>query len=214
METKMKENRWLRRSILMAIPGLAIDAVRIACGADGQRVKWSSGTELPKTKVPPHATDCHHHIYNSRYPVDPKAVLRPGDATVADYRLLQKRIGTTRNVIVQPSTCGVGNRLLLEALQQFGLVTTLGVAVVNTCVTAAELEQLHTAGVCGIRFNLMQGSATMLDMVDPLSKRVAALGWHIQGNASNTRVAVCPETLIRSASENCCAWPFSRLIGN
>jgi predicted TIM-barrel fold metal-dependent hydrolase len=46
----------------------------------------------------------HHHVYDAKYPVDPKATLRPADALVEDYRALQKRIGTTRNVIVQPST--------------------------------------------------------------------------------------------------------------
>src|SRR5207237_7839958 len=36
-------------------------------------VKWSTGTELPKLKAPAHACDCHHYLYDSRYPVD-----RPG----------------------------------------------------------------------------------------------------------------------------------------
>jgi predicted TIM-barrel fold metal-dependent hydrolase len=58
-------------------------------------VKWSSGTEAPKLKAPANATDCHHHIYDAKYPVDPKATLRPADALVEDYRALQKRIGTT-----------------------------------------------------------------------------------------------------------------------
>ena len=40
------------------------------------------------------------------FPVAPNATLRPPDALVADYRLLQKRIGTTRNVVVTPSTYG------------------------------------------------------------------------------------------------------------
>ena len=173
----------------MAIPGLALEVAGIASGRNGELVKWSSGTESPKTKVPPEATDCHHHIYDSRYPVDPKSVLRPADATVADYRMLQRRLGTTRNVIVQPSTYGVDNRLLLEALGQFGLATARGVAVVNPSVTDAELKQLHTAGVRGIRFNLAQSGATMLDNLDPLSRCVVALGWHIQVNASADQIA-------------------------
>jgi D-galactarolactone isomerase len=49
------------------------------------------------------------HIYDSRFPVAPNAKLRPPDATIDDYRLLQKRIGTMRNVIVTPSTYGVDN---------------------------------------------------------------------------------------------------------
>jgi len=189
----MNENRWSRRSVLTAIPGLVIGAAGIAPGADGQSVKWSSGDERPKTKVPANATDCHYHIYDSRYPVDPNATLRPADATVADYRLLQKRIGTNRGVIIQPSTYGTDNRLLLEALGRFGLAFARGVAVVNTSVTDAELKRLHAGGVRGIRFNLVQAGATTLDMVDPLSKRVAPLGWHIQVNASADQIAAAKD---------------------
>lgn len=146
-----------------------------------QKVPYSAGTELPHLKVPLNATDCHHHIYDSRFPVDANSALRPPDATVADYRLLQKRLGTTRNVIVQPSTYGINNSGLIEALEEFGLETTRGIAVVNTSVSDEELKKLNKAGVRGIRFNLSQpGGATSMDMVEPLANRVAALGWHIQ----------------------------------
>jgi hypothetical protein len=30
-------------------------------GANAQSVPWSAGTELPSLKLPPNATDCHHH---------------------------------------------------------------------------------------------------------------------------------------------------------
>src|SRR5207247_4182496 len=104
-------------------------------------------------------------------------------ALIADYRALQARIGTTRNVIVQPSAYGVDNRLLVESLAAFGLTNARGVAVVNTSVTDAELRQLHDAGVRGIRFNLAPPGTTTLDMVRPLARRIAPMGWHIQLNA-------------------------------
>lgn len=155
-----------------------------------QQVPYSSGTERPRIKVPANATDCHHHIYDSRFPIDAKSALRPPDATVADYRLLQKRLGTMRNVIVQPSTYGVDNSGLVESLEKFGLQTTRGIAVVNTSVTDIELEKLDAAGVRGIRFNLSQpGGATNMDMVLPLAERVNALGWHIQVVAKADQIA-------------------------
>ncbi|MBW8890985.1 MAG: amidohydrolase family protein, partial [Burkholderiales bacterium] len=83
-------------------------------------VRWSEGAEPPNTRVPADACDCHHHIYDARYPFARGAALRPGDASIADYQALQKRIGTTRNVIVQPSSYGTDNRLLLESIAQFG----------------------------------------------------------------------------------------------
>ena len=130
---------------------------------------WSTGTSIAKTKAPANATDCHHHIYSSRFKVDPTSVLRPGDASVADYRLLQKRTGTSRNVIVQPSTYGVFNDGLVEALGEFG-PTARGVAVVNTSVTDDELKRLDAARVRGIRFNLATGGATSVDMIEPLGE--------------------------------------------
>jgi D-galactarolactone isomerase len=146
-------------------------------------VKYSTGTAPSKLKAPVNATDCHHHIYDARYPVDPRAMLRPPDALVDDYRGLQRRIGTTRNVLVQPSTYGTDNRCHLEALAAFGPSARM-VAVVNDTVTDAELNRLHALGVRGIRFNLAQAGATTPEMLEPLSKRVNDLGWHIQINAS------------------------------
>src|SRR5690242_16309226 len=88
--------------------------------AFAQAVKWSEGTEPPKFKAPPNSCDCHHHIYDAKYPVDPKSTLRPGDALVEDYRGFQKRIGTSRNVVIQPSTYGVDNRVTLDAVGAIG----------------------------------------------------------------------------------------------
>jgi D-galactarolactone isomerase len=182
----MQHDMRSRRAILAT--GAATAGLAITRTASAQQVKWSAGTERPTLKAPPNATDCHHHIYDSRFPVDPTATLKPGDATVADYRMLQKRIGTTRHVVVQPSTYGVDNRCLLDALGQFGKTTARGVAVVNTSVKDVELHRLHAAGVRGIRFNIAQAGATTIEMIEPLSQRVHALGWHIQLNMTSDKI--------------------------
>jgi predicted TIM-barrel fold metal-dependent hydrolase len=110
--------------------------------------------------------------------------MRPADASVAEYNLLQKRLGTSRNVVVHPSTYGVDNRALIDALQKFGPQSTRGIAVVNTSVSDSELQQLHEAGVRGIRFNLRQKGATTWEMLEPLAQRIARLNWHVQVNVS------------------------------
>jgi len=107
----MQPRTWKRRTVLAAV---AASAAPLRA-TSAQAVKWSSGTETASLPAPANATDCHHHIYDSRFPVDPKATLKPGDATVADYRALQRRIGTTRNIVVQPSTYGTDNRCMLDA---------------------------------------------------------------------------------------------------
>jgi predicted TIM-barrel fold metal-dependent hydrolase len=196
----MQNNDWNRREFLASIPCMVAGASAFAHGdtktsRQGVAVKWSSGTELPHLKVPANATDCHHHIYDpARFPYDPKAMLKPGEATVADYRMLQKRLGTTRNVIVQPSSYAVDNRCLMDALKQFGKAAR-GVAVVNTSVTDAELKELNTAGVRGIRFNLAQGGGTTWEMIDPLVKRIMPMGWHIQIQADGAEILAHKEIL-------------------
>lgn len=174
---------WNRRAVLAMVSGASAAGLAASVtGAAAQQVRWSEGTEPAKIKAPPNAADCHHHIYSSRFQVDPKSTLRPGDASVADYRQLQKRIGTTRNVVVQPSTYGIFNDGLVEALNEFG-ATARGVAVINDMVTDAELKRLDAARVRGVRFNLGNpGGATNMAMLEPLAKRIAPMGWHVQFN--------------------------------
>ncbi len=186
---------WNRRTVL-AMMGASAAGAAIS-SAQAQQVPWSTGTAPAKTKAPPNATDCHHHIYSSRFRVDPNSTLRPGDASVADYRLLQKRIGTSRNVIVQPSTYGVFNDGLIEALSECG-PTARGVAVVNASVTDDELKRLDAARVRGVRFNLATpGGATTIEMLEPVAKRIAPMGWHVQFNMSADMTLAAKEVLNR-----------------
>jgi D-galactarolactone isomerase len=194
----MSTRFWNRREVLK-VASAALIAVH-ARPADAQQVKWSMGSDAPKLKAPANATDCHHHVYNAKYPVDPKATLRPGDALVEDYRALQKRIGTTRNVLVQPSTYGTDNRCHLEALAAFGPSARM-VAVVDDSVSTEELKRLHGLGVRGIRFNLAQAGATTPEMIEPLSKRINDMGWHIQINAPAAKIMEIMPILERVPSQ-------------
>jgi len=192
----MRTQGWSRREVLVAVPGLVVGAAALAhaqTGGTEQAVPWSAGTEPPKLRLPLNAVDCHHHIYDARFPNAPEATLKAADATAAEYRLLQKRLGVTRHVAIQPSAYGVDNSCLVNALGQFGLETARGVAVVNTMVTDRELQDLHAAGVRGIRFNLAPAGATTFQMVPPLAKQVAPLGWHIQVNASAEQIVEAKE---------------------
>ena len=177
-----------RREVLQ---GAALAAAAVTLGgareAMAQPVKWSEGTEKPRLKAPANACDCHNHIYDARYPADPKATLHPGDALVEDYRAFQQRIGTSRHVIVTPSTYGTDNRVTLDALARFG-PEARAVVVVNDGVSEAELLRMHAAGARGIRFNLAQAGATTPEMIEPLARRIEGLGWHIQINAAPQKI--------------------------
>ena len=188
-----------RRRLMKTAGAMALAAAAGAVRSEqafAQQVPWSSGTESPKLKAPANACDCHMHIYDAKYPTDPKATLKPADALVADYKLLQKRIGTSRNVVVTPSTYGTDNRVTLDAIAQIG-PTARGVAVVDATVTDAELKRLNGLGIRGIRFNLVQAGATTAEMIEPLSRRVNDLGWHIQIHMKGEQIAGIEDLLLR-----------------
>ena len=159
----------------------------------------SAGTAPPKLKAPANACDCHHHIYDpARFALPPNSPPAPQQSTVADYRLLQQCLGTTRNVIVQPRHYGIDNEVTLDALKQFG-ANARGVAVVHPSVSDAELKRFHEAGVRGIRFSLGKPQTRVVqpEMIEPLAKRVASFGWHIQFNIEADQIVELADILRR-----------------
>jgi D-galactarolactone isomerase len=170
--------------------------VAISAGiSDGQQVPNSSGSEPAKIEAPAGACDCHHHIYDAaRFPpTQPGGEIIP-NARVEEYRMLQRRIGTSRNVVVTPRAYVVDNRVTLDAIFRFG-ANARGVAVLHPTVTDAELKTLNDGGIRGIRFSLSGPgvASTSLDMIEPLSKRVNALGWHIQINMTGDQIVVAED---------------------
>jgi len=86
-----------RRDLLRGAFAVAITGGMSLMQAEAQQateVRWSVGTEPPKTRAPANATDCHFHIYDTSFPIAPYATLKPPPASVQDYQALQRRIGT------------------------------------------------------------------------------------------------------------------------
>jgi D-galactarolactone isomerase len=159
-------------------------------------VAWSGGQASPQVPVPDGTTDCHFHIYDARHPVAAGTILRHGDASAQDYRALQRRLGTTRGVLVQPSTYGTDNRLHLAGLQDLGTERFRMVAVIEPGVTDAGLRRLHAAGVRGVRFNLTQPGPLALGDLEPMARRLAELGWHCQLNMRPDQVVAAERMLL------------------
>jgi predicted TIM-barrel fold metal-dependent hydrolase len=183
--------------------GLAMPSAHAQGAQRGaQEVPNSTGTERPKLKAPPNATDCHMHIYDpARFAMPPNPRAAPSNAAVAQYRLLQQRIGTTRVVVVQPRNYATDNRVTLDALAQLA-PNARGVAVVTPAITDAELKAFHAGGIRGIRFSLGDPSSRAVtpDMVEPLAKRVADLGWHVQFNVDGAMIDEMASVLRRLPS--------------
>jgi len=142
------------------------------------------------------------HIYNDRYPISGPTKLLVPHAGVEEYRSVQKRIGTTRTVIVQPGPYSVDNRGIIDAIAQLGLPQARGVAVVNTGVTDAELKKMAEGGIRGIRFTLGDPATavTNFEMIEPLAKRVNDIGWHVQFHLRGDQIAAHEGLLRRIAS--------------
>jgi len=181
-----------RGAIAASTASLVIGVTRPA-----QAVRWSTGIETPRAKAPPNATDCHFHTYDRRYPAAAGASLLPEDALPADYQALQARIGTTRGVIIQPSTYGTDNSLQLASMQALGPDRFRMVAVVGEDVPETELRRLHGLGVRGIRFNLTLPGVLTPASLPVLAPRLAAQGMHCQINMSPKQIAEADTMLAR-----------------
>lgn len=150
----------------------------------------STGTERPALRAPENACDCHMHIYDPRFPVPRPGSRHQTQASIAEYRLLQARLGTTRTIVVQPASYVTDNAVTLDAIAQLG-AQARGVAVVHPDVTDAELERLAAGGIRGIRFSVFdpRTAAVSIDMIEPLAARIAARGWHVQLHMRGDQIA-------------------------
>jgi predicted TIM-barrel fold metal-dependent hydrolase len=171
------------------LQGASVSAAFLGVG-EAQQAPNSSGSEPARLKAPAGACDCHHHIYDAvRFPpVQPGGDIIP-NARVEEFRLLQKRIRTTRDVVVTPRAYITDNRVTLDALARLG-ANARGVAVVHPTVTDAELKILANGGIRGIRFSITDphNASTSMEMIEPLAKRVNGLGWHIQINLTADQI--------------------------
>ncbi|MBS1217966.1 MAG: 2-pyrone-4,6-dicarboxylate hydrolase [Proteobacteria bacterium] len=139
-------------------------------------------TGAPGTRFPAGATDCHAHVFGpqDRFPYVANAAYIPPDAVTADYVGMLKNNGCARGVLVQPSVYGTDNSCMVDALRS-GLHALRGIAVVEAGISDGELEDLHAAGVRGVRINLASETEglTLADG-ERLAPRLKELGWHLQ----------------------------------
>ena len=139
-------------------------------------------TRAPRVVFPPGTCDCHAHIFGAqqRFPFAPSHGYVPPEASIESYVKMLRTIGCERAVIVQPSVYGTDNRCTVDALRS-GKFPFRGVAVIDDKTTDSELEDMHRAGVRGIRLNLKsKGSTAVLDSAARLAQRIKTRGWHLQ----------------------------------
>ena len=110
---------------------------------------------------------------------------------------MAEQLGLQRMVVVQASLSGTDNAVTLDAIRQFGLHRTRGVAVIDDGFDNAALRRLHDEGIRGARFNMVSGNGTPVDRLGALARRVAPLGWHIQIYADGEKMLAFGPLLAR-----------------
>jgi predicted TIM-barrel fold metal-dependent hydrolase len=142
-------------------------------------------TKKPAFAMPAGACDCHAHICGSlaEYPCIPERLYTPTECSIGDYERVLAALGITRAVLVQPSFYGVDNRAMLDAMKA-ATIPVRGVAVVSEDVTDTELERLHTAGVRGARFNIVDIQTAKgvlpIERIRRIADRISRFGWHVE----------------------------------
>jgi len=171
-----------RRDMLVgAVAGVAA----IARQARSVRAAASQPATPVRFDVPAGACDCHTHIFGDprRFPFFANRVYTPESASVEEMRALHRALHMNRVVIVQPSVYGTDNACTLDAVRRIG-ARARAVAVIDDTTSASALDEMHNAGVRGIRLNLATSGQTdpavALRRVQKAVEQLQGRRWHIQ----------------------------------
>lgn len=136
--------------------------------------------------------DAHVHVFTADLPLAGRAWTSPEAALPVGELLAQMdATGVTHAVISAMSLLADPNAYTLDALATYPdrLRTTVDV---DGRVPLAELERMRAAGAVGIRWQLRR-AAQLPDPADPdvraLLRTVADLGWHVEVNVEQDRLA-------------------------
>ena len=158
---------------------------RTGAAAAGRTVEASQPRTAVGFAVPDAACDCHVHVFGTaaEFPFAARRGYTPPPANAAELLALQEALHLSRVVIVQPSVYGSDNSCTLDGMRRLGK-RARGVAVIDETTTNAALDEMHRAGIRGVRVNLETAGETDPDLarrnLAAAVARVTPLGWHVQ----------------------------------
>lgn len=142
----------------------------------------------PSFDLPEQSCDAHVHVFGNAelYPFIEDRHFTPAPAELAALNALHKHLGVERCVVVSAGMQPAEDEMLLNILrtdpQRFR-----GVAVLAGSTSDGRLEELHQAGVRGVRVNLLMRDGALVyrggvgfEDVATLAPRIRKLGWHVQ----------------------------------
>lgn len=167
---------------------------------------YNPHTARPALKLPANACDSHVHIFGpaAQFPYAATRNFTPVDAGKETLFALHKTLGISRCVIVQSIVHGFDNSAVEDAISYARKHTGgnyLGVALVPTSVSDAELQRLSSKGFKGVRFHFMNhlaATSTMDDIV-ALTQRLKKVGMHLQVHFESSMIHTIAAPLAKSA---------------
>lgn len=137
----------------------------------------------PNFAVPPHACDCHTHIFGPQFPLSSKRRYTPEPALPPEMAAMHRAIRMERVVIVTASVYGTDNSSTLFGMKARGRHAR-GIAVIDNQTSDHDLQAMDKAGIRGIRLNLSTAGVTdpavARRQLNAAIERIKTFGWHIQ----------------------------------
>lgn len=143
---------------------------------------WYANPSKPTFKLPAGAVDAHCHVFGpgEQFPFAAERKYTPCDASKQQLFSLRDQLGFSRNVVVQATCHGADNSAMMDAcISSEGRAR--GVATVRRDISDEALQEMHDAGVRGVRFNFVKRlvDVTPEDELIEIANRIKPFGWHI-----------------------------------
>lgn len=149
---------------------------------DADWLEFHPAPKKPDFKLPAGAVDAHCHVFGPypEFPFAPERKYTPCNAGKDKLFALRDYLGFSRNVIVQATCHGKDNRAMVDACRAAGDLAR-GIASVGPDITEAEIQEMHDAGVRGVRFNFVKRlvDATPQEVFLDIADKIKPFGWHI-----------------------------------
>lgn len=167
---------------------------------------YNPHTTRPAFKLPANACDSHVHIFGpaAQFPYAATRNFTPFDAGKETLFALHKTLGISRCVIVQSIVHGFDNSSVEDAIayaREHTGSNYLGVALVPTSVSDAELQRLSRKGFRAVRFHFMNhlAATSTIDEVVALTHRLKKVGMHLQVHFDSSMIHAISDSLAKSA---------------
>ena len=159
----------------------------------------------PRRALPSGTVDCHAHVFDrfERYPFAGARKYSPPLCSREAWLRLHAALGVERGVQVNATPYGFDNSITLDFLRDHPR-RFVGVASVPAEVSDAELARLDAAGFRAARLMDQYASGATTALLEPIARRIAPLGWHLEINiakaddwvALEPRLRRCPVPLV------------------